>query len=212
MKKLLTRQAAAVITLFLLLLAVSTSQALAQNADEAPQAEEGRGNRDANWANALGLTPDQVARIRAIRQQNRFEWQAARQRVNQAQRALDQAIYSDDVNEAVIEQRAREVAEAQAIEVRLRAQMELSIRRVLTPEQLNTFRMVRQQRTRAAEIRRRLKNRRPLGDRFLENGTNQASPLDRNEGRPADGGQGGRDADSLLGPRRRRGGLRRISP
>jgi Spy/CpxP family protein refolding chaperone len=211
MKKLLTRQAAAVMTLFLLLLCVSTSQVLAQNADEAPQAEAGRGDRDANWASALGLTPDQVTRIRAIRQENRFEWQAARQRVNQAQRALDQAIYSDDADEAVIEQRAREVAEAQAVEVRLRARTELSIRRVLTPEQLNTFRTLRQQRIRASQLRRRLEGR-PLRNRQLGIGENQASPLDRNAGRPAGGGQRGRDADSLLGPRRRRGGLRRIRP
>lgn len=212
MKKLLLKQAGALITFFLFLLALSSSDALAQNANDAPQAEVEQGEQDANWATALNLTPDQVARIRTIRQQNRSEWQAAKQRVNQAQRALDQAIYSDDANEAVIEQRTREVAEAQSAQVRLRAMTELSIRRVLTPAQLNTFRTIRQQRIRAAQIRRRLQNRRPLGDRYMENGTNQTSPLDRNEGRPAGGGQGGRDASPVLAPRRRRGGFRRIRP
>lgn len=212
MKKLLTREAWALVTFFLFLLALSPSQALAQNANEAPEAEVEQGNADGNLANALGLTPDQVARIRAIRQQNRIEWQAAKGRVRQAQRALDQAIYSDDANEAVIDERAREVAEAQAAEVRLRAMTELSIRRVLTPEQLNTFRTIRAERIRAAQIRRRLQSRRPLGDRYLENGANQTSPPDRNEGRSAGGGQGGRDPDTTLAPRRRRGGFRRLHP
>jgi len=153
MKSLLTRRAATVLTL--LLLAVSAAHSVsAQTADEMPEVEQSR--QESNWRTLLNLTPDQVRQIRAIRRANRFEWQAARQRVRQAVGALDQAIYSDDASEAVIEQRAREVAEAQAAEVRLRAMTELSIRRVLTPEQLDTFRTVRQQhRLRAAEERRR---------------------------------------------------------
>lgn len=210
MKKLLTKPAAAVM-LFLLLLAVSSSQVYAQNAGEEIDVEQG--SQDATWASVLNLTPDQVARIRAIRQQNRLEWQATKQRVNQAQRALDQAIYSDNANEAVIEQSAREVATAHAAEVRLRAMTELSIRRVLTLEQLNAFRTIRQQRIREAQIRRRLRSIRPLGDRHLENETNPSSPVERLEGRPAGGGQAGRKSNPALGPRQRRRGLpRRIRP
>jgi Spy/CpxP family protein refolding chaperone len=192
MKKLFTRRTAA-IALTLLLLAVSASQAYAQSETEVGQADAGQGNQEANWVTALGLTPDQVRRIRAIRQQNRFEWQAAKQRVNQALRALDQAIYSDDASDEVIEERAREVAEAQAAEVRLRARTELGIRRVLTPQQLNTFRLIRQERIRAAQIQ----NRR-LGNAI---------------GPPAQGNQRDRNLDPLLNPRPRRGNLpRRIRP
>ena len=218
MKKLFTGQTAAIaITLFMLLFVFSASQVLAQTAEEAPPpADAAQGHQDANWVTALGLTPDQVARIRTIRQQNRLEWQTARQRLSQAQRALDEAIYSDDVSEALIEQRAREVAEAQATEVRLRARTELGIRRVLTPEQLNTFRTIRQQRIREAQMKRRLENgnqQRPLRNRRLDNGINLSSPRDGSEGRPAGGGRGGRNPDPLLGsPQRRNGFPRRIRP
>jgi Spy/CpxP family protein refolding chaperone len=191
-----TSKATVAAAFFLFMFAVSVAQAFAQTSSEAAMPDGPQANQDSNLAMALGLTPDQVARIRSIRQQNRDAWQAVRQRVNQAQRALDQAIYSDDTSDAVIEQRWREVAEAQAAEVKMRAMTELSIRRVLTNQQLNTFRMIRQQRMREAQMRRRMQNaeeRRPLGNGRLENGV--APP-------------------PVLGPRqRRRGdGLRRIRP
>lgn len=213
MKKLFNRQSATfAIILFLLIFAVSVTKAFAQTGDEAAPGEAAQGNQDAGWVTLLGLTPDQVAKIRAIRQQNRLEWQATKQRLNQAQRSLDQAIYSDDASEAVIEQRAREVAEAQAAEVRLRARTELGIRRVLTPQQLNTFRMIRQQRIHEAQMNRRMGNanqQRPLGNRRLGRGMN-LPPL--GEARPDAGGPGGQMAPPVLGPRQRRGGLRRIRP
>ncbi|MDQ1422158.1 MAG: periplasmic protein CpxP/Spy [Acidimicrobiaceae bacterium] len=217
MKKLFSRQTATItFTLILLVFAGSATQAFAQTGDEAAQADTAQGNQDANWVTALGLTPDQVSRIRSIRQQNKMEWQAARQRLNQAQHTLDEAIYSDDASEAVIEQRAREVAEAQAAEVSVRARTELGIRHVLTPEQLNTFRTIRQQRIREAQIKRRMENdnpQRPLRNRRLQNGINLSSPRDRSEGRPGGGVQGGRNPDPLLSPSQRRGGFpRRIRP
>lgn len=153
MKSLLTRRAAVLLTL--LLLAVSTAHSVsAQTQDETPEVEQN--NQESNWRTLLDLTPEQVRQIRAIRRANRLEWQAARQRVRASLGALDQAIYSDDASESVIEQRAREVAEAQAAEVHLRAMTELNIRRVLTPAQLDAFRTIRQQRVRAAAERRRL--------------------------------------------------------
>jgi Spy/CpxP family protein refolding chaperone len=217
MKKLFTGQTAAItLTLFLFLLSASTAQVLAQTPDEAAPADVAQGNQDANWVTALGLTPDQVARIRAIRQQNRLEWQTARQRLNQAQRALDEAIYSDDASDALVEQRTREVAEAQAAEVRLRARTELGIRRVLTPQQLGTFRMIRQERIREAQLKRRMENgnqQRPLRNRRLQNGINLSAPRPALEGRPGGGGQGGPTPNPTLRPRQRRAGLfRRIRP
>ncbi|HYG82848.1 MAG TPA: Spy/CpxP family protein refolding chaperone [Pyrinomonadaceae bacterium] len=153
MKRLLTRRAATVLALLLLAVS-STYSASAQTQDETPEIEQS--GQESNWRTLLNLTPEQVRQIRAIRRANRLEWQAARQRVRNALGALDQAIYSDDASEAVIEQRAREVAEAQAAQVHLRAMTELSIRRVLTPAQLDTFRAIRGRRARAAEERRRL--------------------------------------------------------
>ena len=97
---------------------------------------------------------------------------ALNQRLNQARRALDEAIYSDAVDEALIEQRARDVAEAQAALVRLRAQTELRVRRVLTPEQLQTFRRLRfEARRRQQQMRREQRI-----ERSLEGGDNPQRP------------------------------------
>ena len=188
MKRFLNRRTAVVLMLCLLAVTAAPS-ASAQTPDETTEAEQS--DQELSWKTLLNLTPDQVSKIREIRRANRLEWQAARQRVRQARRALDQAIYSDDASEALIEQRAREVAEAQAAEVRLRALTELGIRRILTPEQLNIFRTVRERRLRAAGARRRPGARiRALGGDRLEGPAGEA-PARRN--RP------------LLGPRRRRG-------
>lgn len=121
---------------------------------------------------ALNLTPDQLQQIRAIRVENRDEWRAVRQRQAEALRALDEAIYSDNVNESLLEERARELGAAQAAVARMRALTELKIRRVLTPEQLNTLRAMRQQ-ARAAQRETRQENRlnaRPLRQRERLNG------------------------------------------
>jgi hypothetical protein len=99
----------------------------------------------------------------------------------------------------------------------MRATTELNIRRVLTPEQLNAFRSIRQERIRAAQLKRRQENgnlQGPLRNQRLENGINSPSPRERDESRPlGGGGQGGRNANPTLGPRERRGGLpKRIRP
>jgi Spy/CpxP family protein refolding chaperone len=184
MKRLFTKRMAATVTmLFIILFAVSSSQeARAQNPAETPQNEQAQENPDTGWRNQLNLTPDQVTKIRTILEQNKTERQAARRRVNQAQRALDQAIYSDTANQAEITQRTHELSEAQTAEVRLRAATELNISRVLTPEQLNKFRAIRQAKVREAVIKRRQENgnqQKPLNNKRLENGVNQQTPEER---------------------------------
>jgi Spy/CpxP family protein refolding chaperone len=198
MKKLsFKRSVVALASVFLLFLAISFSlEVRAQNPneplrDDEPRAQEEEANRDANWRNLLNLTPEQMTRIRAIRQQNVEEAQAIRRRVRQAQRALDQSIYSDTASEAEIEQRTRELVEAQATEIRLRALTELSIRRVLTSEQLNIFRRIRQERMNAQRQRR------------MENGINRPGPGNRMGGRPRDQRPGNINSGPTLGPPRR---------
>jgi len=52
---------------------------------------------------------------------------------------------SDNPDEAAVEERMREVAAAQAAAMRMRILTEVRIRRVLTPEQRNLLRALRQQ-------------------------------------------------------------------
>lgn len=83
----------------------------------------------------LNLSPDQIQKIRAINAELKDQRQTANQQLRLAQRALTEAIESPTTNEALIDQRSREVAQAQATTIRLRSLSEARILQVLTPEQ-----------------------------------------------------------------------------
>jgi Spy/CpxP family protein refolding chaperone len=179
----------------LLFLAASGARAQTGAAPPPAQAQEGAAtqanpNDPAALLKQLNLSPEQVAQVRAIQSENVPQARTLNQRLNQARRALDEAIYSDTVDEALIEQRARDVADAQAALVRLRAQTELRVRRVLTPEQLQTFRQLHQQ----ALIEQRRLRREQRIERQLEGGANPRRParngLGVNPNRPARNGLG----------------------
>ena len=144
--------------LALLLLALCTSAraqvaqiAARQGADARPQARAG------NLMQRLSLTPEQRLRLREIRKQGEPETRELARRVRQARRALDEAVYADTADEALVEQRARELSAAQGALVRQRASTELKVRGVLTPEQLRAFRQLRREAQRRLLLQRRLR-------------------------------------------------------
>src|SRR5436190_17397551 len=92
-------------------------------------------NQVAGDLRLLGLTPDQIQKIRAINFELKTERQAAGMKLRQAQRALTEAVESPKPDESLIAQRSREVAEAQANTIRLRSLTEARILQALTPEQ-----------------------------------------------------------------------------
>lgn len=162
MKEFNGRRIAVAISFALLFFSFSPANVRAQDDSATPQRETRRdGGRFLGLRQKLNLTPEQLEQIKAIREQNKEEWRTVRQRIHQAQRTLDEAIYADQADEAVVEARAREVAEAHSAMARMRALMELKIRRVLTQEQLNTLRTLRQQRAAAREQRRQERDSRP---------------------------------------------------
>lgn len=165
-------QAASALAALAVLLVLQVSQARAQSAQQpvqpdAPQAVQQDGARQTGRAagNALmkrlNLTPEQREQLREIRRQREAEARGLTRRVRLARRALDEAIYADTVDAAMVEQRTRELAEAQAAALRLRASTELKVRGVLTPEQLRTFRQLRRQAQRQQLLRRRLRGEQP---------------------------------------------------
>ena len=99
----------------------------------------------------LNLNPQQREQIRTIRQQNQTERAAINERVRETNRALEALLDSDNPDEAAVEERMREVTAAQAAAMRMRILTEVRIRRVLTPEQRNLLRALRQQ---ANQLRR----------------------------------------------------------
>ena len=93
----------------------------------------------------LRLTPEQRQRIRMIVEQNKNERQSTNRRLREANVALDQALDTEPIDEAVIQQRINEVATAQAAQLRMRIETEIKIRRELRPEQLAMLRALRLQ-------------------------------------------------------------------
>ncbi|HEU4594066.1 MAG TPA: Spy/CpxP family protein refolding chaperone [Pyrinomonadaceae bacterium] len=152
-----------------------------QDAEAQPQ----RPRRDgANLLMRLNLTPEQRAQLREIRRGSVPQERAFQRRLNAARRALDEAIYSDEASEALVEDRARELSQAQAALARLRAQTELRVRRVLTAEQLQSFRDLRQR----ARLRQRAQRRRALRNRQQQQPLQSApaqSPSLRPQAQPA---------------------------
>lgn len=96
----------------------------------------------------LNLTPEQREQIRMIREENRVERAAVNQRLRETNRALDEALDSDNPDQSVLEQKIREVSLAQAEAMRMRIVTEVKIRQVLTVEQ----------RIRLKELRRNVHN------------------------------------------------------
>jgi len=92
----------------------------------------------------LNLSPDQIQKIRAINSELKDQRQAANLKLRQAQRALAEAVESPTPNETLIDQRSRELADAQAATIRLRSLTESRILQVMTPEQRIKLREMRQ--------------------------------------------------------------------
>lgn len=111
-----------------------------------------------NLMRQLNLSRAQRLQLREIRRRREPEARELVRRVRLARLALDDAIYSDAAQDSLVEQRAGELAVAQAALVRLRAATELKVRRVLTAEQLQTFRELRLQAQRRQLLQRRRAN------------------------------------------------------
>ncbi len=93
----------------------------------------------------LNLSAEQRERIRTIREQVKAERVANNERLRETNQALEAALDADNPDEAVVDQRVRDVAAAQSAQMRMRILTEVRIRRVLTLEQLGILRSLRQQ-------------------------------------------------------------------
>jgi len=149
------------------LIGFSFFPAIAQ--DETPSApnQQTEGEGRPKLLQQLDLNPQQVQQIRRINAEKRPLLREAQNRLREANRNLDQAIYADNSNENDIQARIREAQKAQAEVIRIRSMNELAVRRILTGDQLVKFRDFRerfmtnktnrqnQRRNRQMELRRR---------------------------------------------------------
>lgn len=91
----------------------------------------------------LGLSSEQVERIRQIYARNRPVMKEAQEKLREAGRALDRAIYADVLDEGVVRLLLEEQRSAQAEVLRLKYLGEVEVRKVLSPVQLAKFREIR---------------------------------------------------------------------
>lgn len=178
------------ISLAALLMLAFSSQVRAQTPVQQPPAEPGPAQAQVNQPNQvqdlfsqLNLTPEQVQKIRTINDELKDERQVANLRLRLAQRALTVAIESPTPDEKLIEQRSKEVAEAQAVTIRLRSLTEARVRQVLTPEQRTRLKEIRE-RNQALRRQNQQNQRNGQGQRqsSLQRGTNPP-PLGPNQRR-----------------------------
>ncbi len=118
----------------------SVSGQTAQQTSAAPEPQQA-----GDLIRQLNLTPEQREQIRAIREDKQPERAAINQQLRERNRALQEALDTDNPDEAVIEQRIRDLAAAQSSAMRIRILTELRIRRVLTVEQRNILKSLQQQ-------------------------------------------------------------------
>ena len=91
----------------------------------------------------LGLSRDQVQRIRRVNVERKPLMDEAQKHLREVNRALDEAIYADQVIETDVQAKLKEAQIAQGEVARVRFMSEFAVRRILTPEQLVRFRELR---------------------------------------------------------------------
>ncbi len=114
----------------------------------------------------LGLTPDQVEKIRRLNTDRKPQMDAAQRKLREAMKSLDEAIYADQVDETVVSAKIKDVQSAQSEVQRLRFMNEFAVRRILLPEQLMRFRQLRSQ---FAADRQQVNRRRAAGQQLDPN-------------------------------------------
>ncbi len=152
--------------LFLMIVAGLSADASAQSVVSGGRSntEHKVGKKRPNLFQELGVTADQREQIRELRRQGREEFNEAQKRLREANKALDAAVYADVLDEQHIEQLISRRNEAEVALSRLKTMSELSLRKILTPEQVVKFREIRSRfAKREREIRREHQRNRKRG-------------------------------------------------
>lgn len=133
-----------IFTGFLMVFSFSGVKAQNETLPSIPNKQAERQNRP-NLLAELGLSQDQRQQIKRINMVKKPLMRDAQQRLRDANRNLDTAIYADNVNESEIQAHLKAVQTAQAELSKIRFTNELAIRKILTAEQLAKFRVLREQ-------------------------------------------------------------------
>ncbi len=113
----------------------------------------------------LGLSREQIQAVRRMNQARKPVEETARKRFQDANRALNMAIYADTVDDADFKSKLSEFQAAQAELARIKFHSELAVRKILTPVQLVRFRELRR---RFAEAREDMRDSEPPAGRPIQ--------------------------------------------
>lgn len=136
--------------LFLLIVLFFTVSAVqAQEENPSPDNDAVNQNQNVprrpNLLAELNLSPEQIGQIRQINADNKNLRREAQEKLREANRRLDQAVYAENADENEVQARIKDVHAAQLEVLKLRTQAEFAVRKILTPEQLTRFREIRRQ-------------------------------------------------------------------
>ncbi len=162
---------------FLMIFSFSAVKAQDEMQPDPPNKQADRERRP-NLLAELNLTQNQRQQIRRINTEKRSLVRDAQQRLREANRSLDQAIYADNTNETEIQARLKDVQTAQMELLKVRSTNELAVRRILTVEQLAKFRVLREQ------FAQRMENDRDQPQKRRMQNLRQRLKLRRNQMRP----------------------------
>lgn len=133
---------------FAIIILISSFTAICAQVDEPPPIGEGQpfaSKRRPNLLQELGLNKNQIQQLRQINRELQPQMRQAQRNLREATQALDEAIYADESNDSLVQEKVKDLQMAQAEMIKNRTIMETSIRKILTREQLIKFRDLRQQ-------------------------------------------------------------------
>ncbi len=119
---------------------------------------------------ALGLTDEQAAQMRRLRDDERKEAIRRRADLAIARLELREALGAPTVDEKLVAAKVKTVSDLEAAAVRAKVDRQLALRKILTPEQFQKMHqfLSKQHRGRAAKARLRDGRRARMGQRFRQ--------------------------------------------
>ena len=130
--------ALALVTLFV------TLPVLAQHRRHHPAGPMDEGARHARMIERLGLSDEQQEKVQAVLDEQKGQMKAGHEQLRDARMALRDKIHAEEFDEAGIREAAARVASAEADMAVARAAAAQQMRRILTPEQQEKARKMRE--------------------------------------------------------------------
>ncbi|KAF0247685.1 MAG: hypothetical protein FD167_2922 [bacterium] len=95
------------------------------------------------WARALKLTDEQIIRMRQVMRVSAENYLLTQKQVQEKRFQLEQATFSETLNEEVLKQIAIDLGKLEGQQILLRTKVQVQIRNILTSEQLKLYNELR---------------------------------------------------------------------